>query len=103
MTCFRLNDGQTLLKYCKDNNINYSRVYIRIGRGLSIEQALAEACERRGKRSENNLKYMLGGKSVHSQLTPAEYTRFKRYLHVRGFSVEKSFNLAKKARRNRTE
>ena len=99
MTCFRLNDGQTLLKYCKDNNINYSRVYIRIERGLSIEQAIAEALERRGKGAENNLKYKIGGKSVHSQLTPAEYTRFKRYLHVRGFSVEKSFNLAKKARR----
>ena len=99
MTCFVLNAGQTLLKYCKDNNINYSRVYVRIERGLSIEQAIAEARERRGKGAENNLKYKIGGKSVHSQLTPTEYNRFKRYVHIRRFPVEKSFNLAKKARR----
>lgn len=99
MTCFRLNDGQTLLKYCKDNNINYSRVYIRIERGLSIEQAIAEARERQGKSSENNLKYKIGGKSVHSQLTPAEYNRFKRYAHIKKMSVEESFNLSKRARR----
>ena len=62
-------------------------------------QAIAEARERRGKGAENNLKYKIGGKSVHSQLTPTEYNRFKRYVHIRRFPVEKSFNLAKKARR----
>lgn len=74
MTCLRIGN-ESLRKYCKRNNICYSTMWDKVDLGYTPEQAVAlklkEKC---------NLKYVINGKSAHSQMDKNTYQRYVKSL-----------------------
>ena len=47
MTCFRLEDGRTMHKWCVDNDIPYYYFWQRIEKGMSFEDAFKDCIARK--------------------------------------------------------
>lgn len=66
MTCFRMESGETLNRYCKRNGICYMVVYNHIERGASVEDAIRFTLENKkiGKALNNCKHFLSNGKTL---------------------------------------
>ena len=86
MTCFVLNTGTTLRKYCLEKGLNYSTIYKRLDRlGITPEEAL--------KMGNSSCKYKMNGLSVRKLLGPQKYDKFLHTMRRKRLSVEEAYNL----------
>lgn len=63
MTCFRMQNGETLRQYCLKNDICYSAIYGRLEKGMTPEAAIAEYLPHKG-RKDQSAKYFINGKKL---------------------------------------
>lgn len=92
MTCFVLNTGTTLRKYCLEKGLNYNTIYKRLDRlGITPEEAL--------KMDNSSLKYTINGLSVRKLLDPQKYDRFLHTMRRKHLSFEEAYNLVIKSKR----
>lgn len=90
MTCFRLDNGETVLHWCKQNNIPYNNVYRRIEDGMSIKEAL-EDVSKRLKKGEVNRKHFYKGKWI-GEYFPRGSGMYERVIYriKKGMTVDKA-------------
>lgn len=90
MTCFRLDNGETVLRWCKQNKISYNNVYRRLEKGMSVEEAVADASKRL-KKGESNRKLFYKGKWIGEYLGSQtnSYYRVIRRINT-GMTVEEA-------------
>lgn len=63
MTCFRMDNGETLHQYCLKNNINYICIYDRIENGENINEAVENYLKVRNMgKGCRHMKYFINGK-----------------------------------------
>lgn len=95
MTCFLMNNGLTVHKYCKNEGISYASVYKRLEQGLSVKDSIKIAKKNKGNKRAN-AKYFYKGKPIsetHSRNTPY-YQRVLQRIY-RGWSIEQAVSLPK--------
>lgn len=63
MTCFKMQNGETLRQYCLKNDICYSAIYGRLEKGMTPEAAIAEYLPHKG-RKDQSAKYFINGKKL---------------------------------------
>jgi hypothetical protein len=89
MTCFRLDNGQTLCKWCKEKGITYQYIWRLLEQGMSVEEACKKVIESKGKR---RVKYYYNGTPVVDICGGSKtlsYFRFQQRLY-KGFSIEEA-------------
>lgn len=73
MTCFRMDNGQTMWRFCMENGIPYNTVWRYLERGFDVNTSIKIARERKGKKA-NHVKYFdEQGRTLHSTLSRNEY------------------------------
>ena len=60
MTCFRMKNGMTLLKACRETGLCYSNVYRRLENGMSPEDAFKDALRNKGNKRSNTKNFVKG-------------------------------------------
>ena len=70
MTCIRLDNGQTLHSYCKENNLPYMIMWLRIEKGMAVKDAMKPPYSDR-------IKYYIDGVSAFRKLSSAAYQRWR--------------------------
>ena len=91
MTCFRLQNGETVHQWCKKNNILYDSFWNRIEKGYSFEDSIKGAKEARGQKNSHP-KYFYNGKSVVSICGGSKTNLYGRVYEKikKGISVEEA-------------
>lgn len=91
MTCFVLNTGTTLRKYCLVKGLNYSTIYKRLDRlGITPEEAL--------KMDNPSCKYKMNGLPIRRLLGCKKYYKFLYTMRRKHLSVEEAYNLVIKGK-----
>lgn len=92
MTCFVLNTGTTLRKYCLEKGLKYNTIYKRLDRlGITPEEAL--------KMDNSSCKYKMNGLPIRRLLEVKKYDKFLHTMRRKHLSVEEAYNLVIKGKR----
>lgn len=70
MTCIRLDNGQTLHSYCKENNLPYMIMWLRIEKGMAVKDAIKPPYS-------DKIKYYIDGVPAFRKLSNAAYQRWR--------------------------
>lgn len=90
MTCFRMGDGKSVYRFCKENNYNYFSFFYAMEKGDSFDQALDKAKNSK-EVGKSHPKHYYKGKAVvriFGYKTKA-YDRIRHWIE-RGYSVEEA-------------
>lgn len=60
MTCFRLQNGQSVYRYLSELGVNYNSFWYRMEMGYSFDMALSEAIKNKGKKYSHPKHYYKG-------------------------------------------
>lgn len=95
LTCFRLKDGKTVSKWCKENNVGYGVVWGHLDKGLTPEEACELALKRRGSHKP---KYFYKGELICHLLGGSHSKEYKDFISKvkKGLKVEEAFERVKK-------
>jgi len=84
MTCFRMPNGQTLHKWCQQNDKNYRKISQKMRKGMDIEEALY------GYKKVRNIQHYYKGKPLADLCGGTQtlkYQRIMRYYYL-GFGLD---------------
>lgn len=99
MTCFRLNNGETLHKYCINNKIPYCPIFRRLENGMSVNDAIDDYLKSKSARR----RFVYKGKYVSSifHSKQKEYSLFMYYFKIKKMSIDEAVEIVlRKAKKN---
>lgn len=90
MTCFRLTTGETIHSWCRRNKVAYCKVFRKIERGYTPDEAAAYGCKNL-KKGVPNRKHFYRGKWI-GDIYDKQSKAYSRILHrlQHGYTVEQA-------------
>ena len=92
MTCFRLQNGQSVYSYLTSLGVNYNSFWFRMEAGDSFDKALSEAIQNKGKKYSHPTHYYKGRPIIRLCGDSNRYFRVLRKMR-KGMSIEDSLKL----------
>ena len=92
MTCFRLQNGQSVYSYLTSLGVNYNSFWRRMEMGISFDKSLDEAIKNKGKRFSHPTHFYKGEPIIRLCSDSNRYFRVLRKMR-KGMSIEDSLKL----------
>ena len=92
MTCFRLQNGQSVYSYLTSLGVNYNSFWRRMEKGFSFDKSLNEAIKNKGKRFSHPTHFYKGEPIIRICGNSPKYYRVLRKIR-KGISIENSLKL----------
>lgn len=100
MTCFKMENGKSLLSWCKENGFHYHMVYRRLDSGMGIKEAIQDVAKMKdsGRKLRSHPVLYWEGKPIVDIYDERSY-RLINQRRKRGISLDKAIAMGKLTKR----
>lgn len=97
MTCFRMEDGTSLLQWCKANGYHYHMLYRRLDEGMGLKEAIQDVDKLKTKDRSLYSRPTLywDGKPIVDLYDKRSYNLILQRRHIHGMTLEQAIKAGK--------